>query len=306
MTGRDIVLALLATIVWGLTFIAIKFGVGEAPPFLFTALRFAFAAFPALLFIRPPKAPIGMVVLYGLLIGVGQFGMLFFAIKIGMPIGLASLVVQLQVFVTIFLAAVMMGERPTRLQVIAGAVALLGIATIGSVRLAHASFLPFALTVAAAACWGGGNIVGKWVGKVDPLSFMVWSSLVAPAPMLALSFALEHGRTLPALLHPTLILAICVAAVAYGGTLFSYGLWASLLMRYPAAQVAPFALLVPVVGMVAGRVIFDEPTSAIELAGALLVLAALTLNVLGARLIAASRGRLGVQHARYQGDPRRP
>jgi O-acetylserine/cysteine efflux transporter len=285
MSARDTLTALIAATVWGLTFIAIKFGVGEAPPFLLTALRFAFAAFPAILFVKPPKAPPALVAIYGLLIGVGQFGLLFLAIKLGMPVGLAAVVIMLQAFITILLAWLFMGETPSRIQLVAAGVAFAGICTIGSARLGGASFWPFALTVAAAGCWGAGNCVGKLAGRVDPLALIVWSSLVAPAPMLALSLVFEDRRALPALLHPSALLIACVAVLAYGGTLLSYGLWSRLLMRYPAAMVTPFALLVPVIAMIAGRLIFAEPSSAIELAGALLVMAGLGLNVLGDRLL---------------------
>ena len=285
MNARDNLLALSVALVWGVTFIAIKIGVFEAPPLLFTALRFAFAALPAAFFIRPPKADARLVSLYGLLIGVGQFGLLFLAINRGMPVGLASLVIQLQAFVTIFLAWALMGERPSRVQLIAASLALAGIAVIASQRLAGASLAPFLMVLAASACWGMGNFVGKKIGRVDALALMVWSSLAPPLVMFGLSLIFEGGRTLPALMHPSWVLAICVLVVAYGGTLYGYTVWSALLAHHRAAEVAPFALLVPVVGMAAGRVIFDEPTSAIEIFGAILVMAGLSFNVFGARTL---------------------
>jgi len=293
MSPRDTLSALLAATVWGLTFVAIKFGVGEAPPFLLTSLRFAFAAFPAVFFLRPPAASPALVVLYGLLIGVGQFGLLFVAFALGMSVGLASVVMQMQAFFTILLARAFMGERPTRRQTLAMIVTFAGTGVIGAARLGGVGFFPFALTLAAAFCWGAGNLVGKLAGRVDPLAFVVWSSLVVPAPMFALSLVFEPGRTLPPLLHPTATLAVSVAVISYGGTLLGYGLWSRLLMRHPAAVVAPFALLIPIVGMVAARLIFGETLRPIELAGAILVMAGLSLNVLGGRPLALARVRNG-------------
>ena len=289
MSLRDVGLALLATLVWGLSFIAIKLGVAEAPPFLLSALRFFFAAVPMVFFVRAPAAPIRLIVLYGLFIGVGQFGLLFLAIRLGMPVGLSSLVIQAQVFMTIALAWVLRGERPSRVQIVASLIALAGVCTIAYARLSGASFLPFALTIAAAFCWAAGNLTGKFAGRVDALAFTAWSSLVAPLPMLALSFAFEGDRTLPALLHPTWTLALSIAALSYGGTLFSYGVWSRLLMRYPAATVAPYALLIPIVGMGAARLLFAEQPSAIEFGGALLIMAGLGFNILADRLQARFR-----------------
>jgi O-acetylserine/cysteine efflux transporter len=286
MTPRDILAALVAALALGLAFIAIKIGVREAPPLLLTALRFVFAAFPAVLFVKPPRAPIAIVVLYGLFIGVGQFGLLFLAIGLGMPIGLASLVIQLQAFITIALAWILLGERPTAVQMIGAGVALLGIAAIGATRTGGASFGPFAMVVGAAFCWGIGNMIGKRAGKIDMFAFVVWSSLAAPLPLFALSLVFENGRTWPALAHPSWVLALCVAGLAYGGTVVGFGLWSWVLARHSAARAAPFALLIPVVGMISGWLVFGEPLGAFELVGSVLVMAGLTFNVFGDRLLA--------------------
>ena len=285
MTPRDVLSALVSALFFGLAFIAIKIGFHETTPLLLTALRFAFAAFPAVLFVKPPKAPFGLTMLYGLTIGVGQFGVLFIAIGRGMPVGLASLVIQLQVFVTIFLAWAWLGEKPKPVQLVSAGVALLGIVIIGSERIHGASLLPFIMVIGAACCWGLGNLVGKLAGKIDMFAFIVWSSLAAPLPLLVLSFLLEGGVTpLVGLLHPSLALVLSVAMLSYAGTLVGYGLWSRLLGIYSASAVAPFALLIPVVGMIGGAIVFDEPLTAIELIGAALVMAGLTFNVFGDRL----------------------
>ncbi len=286
MSPRDILSALVAALALGLAFIAIKVGVGEAPPMLLTALRFAFAAVPAVFFVPPPKARVGLVGLYGLLIGVGQFGLLFLAIGQGMPVGLASLVIQLQAFITVFLAWVTLGERPSPVQVAAASIALLGIVVIGSARLGGASLGPFLMVVAAALCWGIGNIVGKRAGRIDMFAFTIWSSLAAPLPLLALSLYFDGPQALQALSHPSWVLVSCVAGLAYGATLLGFGLWSRLLAHYSAGQIAPFALLIPVVGMISGWLIFAEPLSLIEFGGALLVMAGLSFNVFGERLLA--------------------
>jgi O-acetylserine/cysteine efflux transporter len=281
MTPRDILAAVSVAIVWGLTFIAIKVGVGEATPLMLAALRFFFAAVPIVLFVAPPKAPAWAVVLYGLLIGVGQFGVLFVAVHQGFPVGLSSLVIQAQVFFTILLAWVWLGERPRRAQIVGAAVGFAGMAVIGSERLAGASLGPFLLVVLAAVFWGSGNVLAKSVGKVDMLAFTVWSSLAAPLPLVALSLAVEGTGGLAALAHPGWKLVVSVVVLSYGGTLFGYGLWARLLAHHSAASVAPFALLVPVVGMIAGALLFGESLSALELVGGVLVMAGLALSVFG-------------------------
>ncbi len=281
MSPRDILAAVSVAVVWGLVFIAIKVGVGETSPLMLSALRFVFAAIPIIFFVKPPKAPASAVAAYGLLIGVGQFGLLFIAIHDGFPVGLASLVIMSQAFFTIGLAWLLLREWPRRTQLLGAAVALVGMAAIGSARLAGASFWPFLLVILAAAFWGSGNVLAKTVGKVDMLAFTVWSSLAAPLPLILLSLAVDGAGPFVALAHPTWRLAASVLVVAYAGTVFGYALWARLLAHYSAATVAPFALLVPVVGMVAGAVVFGETMRPVELLGGVLVMAGLALNVFG-------------------------
>jgi len=304
MSPRDILAALSVAIVWGLTFIAIKVGVGETSPLMLAALRFFFAAVPMVFFLAPPKAPAWAVMLYGLMIGVGQFGVLFIAIHEGFPVGLASLVIMAQVFFTILLAWLLVGERPRRAQIVGAIVAFVGIAVIGSQRLAGASLGPFLMVILAAVFWGPGNVLAKTVGKVDMLAFTVWSSLAAPLPLFFLSTAVEGTGGLAALVHPGWKLVVSVLVLSYAGTLFGYGLWARLLAQYSAATVAPFALIVPVVGMVAGSLLFGEILRPVELLGGVLVMAGLALNVVGDWMLRRRSAIMRSDHARFQGDAR--
>ena len=162
------------------------------------------------------------------------------------------------------------------------------------------------MVVGAAVLLGRGQSdVGKLAGRIDMFAFVVWSSLVAPVPLFALSLMFEGGRTLPALLHPSWVLAACVAGLAYGGTLIGFGLWSRLLALYSAAKVAPFALLIPVVGMVAGWLIFDEPLGPFELLGAALVMAGLASMFSATGCWPCALHSIGSDHARHQDDPRR-
>lgn len=288
MTPRDLLLALLVVLLWGLNFVAIKWGVDAVPPLLLTALRYSFAAVPAVFFARRPKVGLGVLATYGVAVGVLQFGTLFVAIKLGMPPGLSSLVIQMQAFFTMGLAAVFLGERPGRPQLAGAGVALCGIVVIGLERLGGAALLPLVMTLAAALFWGVANIATKKAGKIDMLAFVVWSSLIPPIPLLAASLLTEGvAADWAALSHFSWFLAGIVAFNSYGATLVGFGLWSMLLARYPASVVAPFALLVPVFGIASSAVLLHEPLSGLELIGSALIFGGLLVNVFGPRLIAA-------------------
>jgi len=285
MPPRDIALALGVVVIWGLNFIAIKWSVAEIPPFLLTALRYVGCAFPAVFFIKRPKVGWPIMLAYGLSVGVLQFSFLFTAIQLGMPAGLASLVMQMQVFFTMGLAVLFLGERPTGIQIGGAALALVGLGAIGSEHLGSAVLLPLLMTLAAALFWGLSNIVTKRAGKVDMLAFVVWGALVPIAPMLVLSLLFEGPQALLDLGSVSPAAIGSIVFIAYGSTLIGYGIWAVLLGKYPASFVAPFSLLVPVVGFAAAYLILGEQISLLEILGSVLIFFGLMLNVFGPRLL---------------------
>ena len=290
MSPRDLILALFVVTVWGLSFVAIRWGVDEVAPLLMTALRYTLAALPAVFFVRRPNVAWRVLIAYGLAIGVGQFGLLFVAVKWGMPPGLGSIVVQLQVFFTIGLAMLAFGERPKPIQWLGALVAFGGIGVIALERLDGAALIPLLMTVGAAVFWAMGNTVTKQAGKIDMLGFVVWSSLIPPLPLLALSLLIERPGAIPAAMqHITWVGGGSLLFMAWCATLFGYGTWSVLLSRYPAGLVAPFALLVPISGIGASALLLGETISGLEIAGSALVFVGLLLNVFGPRLLARYR-----------------
>lgn len=287
MSPRHILLALAIALVLGLSFVAIHYGLEDAPPLLLTALRYLCAAVPAVFFIRRPAMDWRLLVAYGFFVGVGQFGLLFLAIALGMPAGLSSLVIQLQVFFTVLLAFLVFGERPNLPQVLGAMIAFAGIGVIAIERLDGAALLPLLLTIGAALFWGFGNITSKKAGRVDMLGLVVWSSLVPPLPLLAGSLLLDGPDVVLASLSQFSWRGFgSVAFMAYGATLFGFSMWARLLSLYPASQVAPFALCIPVAGILSAALLLGETISPIEIIGSLFVFAGLVTTVIGPRLLA--------------------
>jgi O-acetylserine/cysteine efflux transporter len=266
----------------------IKVGVADVPPVLLGALRFMLAAFPAVLFLRAPKVPLRLYLLYGMTISVGQFALLFSAIHVGMPTGLASLVLQSQSFFTMLLAALVLKEHWRANQLAGLLLAAVGLVLIGSVHGLSMPLAGFLLTIAAAVMWACGNIVTRAVGTYGPmnqLAFVVWAGLVPPIPFLLLSAWLEGPDAIQAAVqHFNWQAFAAVAYLAWVATLFGYGVWTRLLSRYPANRVAPFTLLVPLVGLTTGWLVFDEALKPVHFAGGALLMAGLLLNLFGHRL----------------------
>jgi len=308
MRPKDLALALLVILVWGVNFAVIKVGVVGVPPLLLGALRFALAAFPALLFLKPPKVPLRWYVAYGLTISVGQFAFLFTAIHVGMPSGLASLVLQSQSFFTLLLAAWWLKERWQANQMAGLLLAACGLVLIGSAAGPSGSgvsmpLLGFLLTVAAAVMWACGNIVTRTVSRYGPmnqLAFVVWASLVPPLPFLALSLVMEGpGAIATALQNIGWSTFAAIAYLAWAATLLGYGLWTHLMSRYATNGVAPFTLLVPVVGLTTGWLVFGEALRAVHFAGGALLMVGLLFNVFGGPWM--TRWMARVQHFRKVG-----
>lgn len=288
LTPAHLALALAIVAVWGLSFVPMRWGLDEVPPFALAAMRFGVAAVPAFLFVRPPAMPWPGVVRYGLAIGVFQFGLLFLGVHLGMPAGLASLVVQTQAFFTIALAVALEGERFHRWNAAGAGIAFAGVALLAGGKIAVGApgpLLGFAAVIASAMAWAAGNIVAKRAGAdhdVDAFSLVVWSSLVPPLPLAAVSWALEGG---PAAFHAVVsaswLVWASVAFMAWAATLFAWAAWNRLLHTYPTALIAPFSLLVPVFGIGASVALLGERLDALQVAGVLFVFAGLAVNVWG-------------------------
>jgi O-acetylserine/cysteine efflux transporter len=285
MTPADILTALGVVIIWGVNFVVIKIGLQDLPPILFSALRFLFAALPLVLFVKRPQTSMGLVLAYGLFQFSLQFTLLFSGIKLGLPAGLASLVVQLQAFFTIGLAVLMLGERPKTAQLLGALIALGGMALVAIHLDGKATLVGFVLVVLAGLCWAVANIVTKKMGQVNALSLVVWSSLVATPPLLLASWLVEGGAAWQlAFQHFSLKTLAAVLFQSYPNTILGFGIWSMLMRRYPTATVAPFALLVPVAGMVSAALVLGEALQWWKIAAGALVLGGLALNQFGGRL----------------------
>lgn len=285
MPLRDILLALLVVAIWGFNFVVIKLSMGAVPPLLQASMRFGLAAVPFVIFIRPPKTQWYWVVGFGMSLGVALYAALNSAIFLGMPAGLSSLVLQTQVLFTIFFAFIVLGERPRRVQFIGGAIAFVGIAVIGADRLEGALFGPFALTIIAAIVWGVANIIAKKAGRVDMLAFVIWSSLAAAPALFLLSLVFEGPDTVyNALVAMNFWTFGQIVFLAYPATLFGFWVWNGLLSRLPAATVTPFALLVPITGMLSGWLILGETIGWAEFVGGVLVIGGLAVTLIRIRV----------------------
>ncbi|WP_312759176.1 EamA family transporter [Pantoea brenneri] len=290
MSVKDMLLALCVVVAWGVNFVVIKLGLQGMPPFLLAGLRFSLVAFPAIFFVRRPPIPLRWLVVYGMTISFGQFAFLFLAIKLGMPAGLASLVLQAQAFFTLLLGALLLAEK-LRWNHIVGII----IATLGMFMLATAgmegqttagiTLTTMMLTLAAALSWGLGNITNKIImrnRKVPIMSLVVWSALVPIAPFFACSLLFDgQAAILNSLLHIGLQTILALIYLAFIATIIGYAIWGNLLSRYETWRVAPLSLLVPVVGIITAALVLDEHLSGQQMLGATIIILGLLVNVFG-------------------------
>lgn len=286
--------ALLVIVIWGTNFVAMKFGLQTLSPMLLSALRFMAASLPFLLFVRPPVS-VGWryLALYGVVQGVGQFGLLFLGLKLGMPAGMASVVLQTQAFVTLLLAAFFLKE-PARIWHWLGLVVSLGgLVAIGS---AHGeggdamTLAGFLLTVGSACMWAVSNLITRFAarnGPYEPFPFIVWSSVFPIVPLLALACWTDGADAVVQQVRDIDLKAMgSILYLALLATLLGYGLWTQLLQRYAAGTVAPLSLMVPVVGLVSAMLLLGERPTPLQWLGTLAVLAGMVINQFGGRWLA--------------------
>jgi O-acetylserine/cysteine efflux transporter len=281
LPASHLLLALAIVAVWGTNFVVIKISLASFPPFLFAALRYVFAFLPAALFLPRPKVSWINLCVYGLAVGVGQFGVLYYAIDGHISPGLASLVIQTQVFFTIGFAMLFAQERLKLYQAVAVGVAMTGLAIIAVHTDATTTVLGLALVVFCGFSWGIANTASRRAGAINMLSYVVWASVFAIPPLFAIALIFEGGweAMSESLASAPRVAWLGVLWQSWGNTLFGYGAWAWLLSKHPAAVVAPAPLLVPIFGMGASAFFLAEPLPAWKVLAAGLVIAGLIVNL---------------------------
>ncbi|NDU72527.1 EamA family transporter [Actinomadura sp. DSM 109109] len=280
MRSRHVLLATVIAALWGFNFVPIRVALDDFPPLLMAALRFAAAAVPAVFLVRRPPVAARWFVLVGVPLGVGQFGLLFIGMSMGMPAGLASVVLQVQAVFTALFAGLLLGERVGGRQIGGMAVAFAGITLLGVAQGEDGSPLgAFLVCLGGAASWGLANVAMRRMNRsteepVDAFAFMVWMSLVPPLPLLALSLVFEGPGAVPEAARNVSLAGVgSLAFIAYVATLFCFGGWAWLIRRYEAGTVAMYSLLVPPFGLVSAALLLGEHVGAVRLGGAALVIA---------------------------------
>jgi len=285
MRSKDLGLALVTVTIWGLNFVFIGIALRSVPPLFLVFLRFLLTVLPAIFFVRRPQIPLRLVALYGLTMFAFQFGLLFSGMRMGVPPGLASLVHQLQVFFTMGLAVWVFGDRPHATRWAGAAIAFLGVGLVALHAHGDVSVAGLGVLMLGSISWAVGNITAKRAGAVNPFALVIWGSLLALGPILALSLVIEGPHAIAAALSSmSLVTAGSVAFIAYVSTLVAFSLWAALLHHYPPSTVAPFSLLVPVVGFLGSMLFLGEGMPGWKLGAAALVLIGLGLNNFGQRL----------------------
>ncbi len=290
MPTLHVLLTLMVIVIWGVNFVFVSVALDELSPFLLCTLRFILSSVPAIFFIKRPSAQaFKLVAAYGLVMFALQFSLIFFSMKVGMPPGIASLLMQTQVFFSVFFAVMFLGEQPRVTQIFGALIAFMGIALVAlHLDGSGMSLSSFILVLAAAATWGVGNLITKKTHGTHFSTVIVWGSFVAVFPMLILSLLLEGAQSMAfTVTHLSSKGIGALLYIVYVSTLIGYGIWNWLISKYPVSMVVPYTLLIPVIGMASAVLFFGEPLQSWKIMAGLLVLIGLSINVLGPRFLVA-------------------
>jgi len=281
VTPRHTLLALLVALIWGLNFIAIDFGLVDVPPLVFLALRFLLVCIPAVFFIKPPAIGWRNILAIGTFLSLGQFTLLYLALALGMPPGLASLLVQTQIIFSVMISAIVLREKPTRRQLGGTVVGMIGLAVVVIGVGASVPWLPLVVLLGSSLSWAIGNVLARRAQSASGLSLVVWSGLVVPLPSLALALIVDSPAVvLHAVTHLSLAAILSTVYTAVAASLIAYGIWNTLLAKYPTSAVVPFTLLVPVIGILAAWAVQGETPTVSQLVGGAIMLGGLAAAVI--------------------------
>jgi O-acetylserine/cysteine efflux transporter len=283
MKPADVSLAVLVAVIWGLAFVASRIALDEFSPELMTMLRFAIAAVPCL-FVRKPDVSWPLLIAISGTLFLGQFLAQAYGIARGVPVGLTSVIVQSQALFTIAFAAIAFRELPAPLQGLGIGVATIGLLMICGTVGYDFSVGAFAVLMICPISFAIGNLLLRRAQDVRMFDLFAWLCLVAAIPLLALTLVADGPQpTWHALSHMSLTGFVCMLALGGLSTSIAYWLWGRLLRDYPAAQVVPFALLVPFVGAAASALVFGERFGPLRLAGMVIVVCGIAVMLLSKR-----------------------
>lgn len=281
MNLKSVLLALLVVLIWGVNFPVIKFGLEELPPLLFSSLRFLIVAIPIVFFIPFPKTSIWNVLGVGLFLGILKFSFLFIAMRVNASAGISSLLLQAQVIFTILLSLILFKEKINTSQLLGILIAFLG---FGFFFITVNANIGLVLILCAAIFWSISNIIMKQIKDVNLLHFMVWVSLIPPLPLFILSYIYESEEPLTILLNSSMKTWLSLTYTGYISTLIAFAIWGYLLKNYKAALVTPFALAIPIVGIISSNILLSEQLTFLETIGAILIFFGLFISVLGKKI----------------------
>lgn len=286
LTPKHLFFVLVTVFVWGTNFIAIYLGLKELPPFLFCTIRFALSALPFVFFLPRPKAPILYIIGFGLFNFALQFGLLFSGIHLGLSPGLASLIMQVQVFFSIGLAFLFFKEKPNWFKIIGSLVSFAGIGIVATHVGGDVTLIGLILTLLASLAWASGNMFTKKINAGSPLSLVVWGNLVALPFMAGASYFIDGITAITHSLEYISWTAIAaIAYVVYISTHLGYGIWGSLIKMYPTSTVVPFTLLIPVVGFLSSAMFLNEQLTDWKLWASLFIMGGLIFNLFEKKIL---------------------
>lgn len=285
MTRTDQLIALGVVFAWGINFMFMKIALGDITPVVLGMLRFAFLLFPAIFILKKPPVPWRWLAVYGLTISFGQFGFMFLALSMDVPTGLAALIHQSQVFFTVILAVLIYKESIKINHLIGMLLAVVGLMLIGVGQYERTALIGLFVVMSGSLSWAVGNLVVKKIGAVNPLSLVVWGNVSSLLAFSLVSFGL-YGADGVMTQVATLSWDgwASVLYLAFVASLLGYAGWGDLLSRYPASQVTPLALLVPVVALVVGFVFLDERLNLWHWSGIVVVMISLLIHVFGFKI----------------------
>lgn len=279
-----LLLVLLVVFIWGINFVFVKIGLQELSPLFICALRFILASVPAIFFVKRPKESMNYVVAYGVFMFAMQFSLVFLGMHLGMTPGMASLIMQVQVFFSMFFAVLIFGEQPKVTQIFGALVSFAGIGIVALHFDHQISLAGFLCILGAAGAWGVGNLIAKKMKATNLISVVVWGSFIVSMPMLAMAYVFEGPeRIMGSLQQLTWKGTGALMYIVYISTWIGYGVWNWLLGKYPVSVIVPFTLLVPVVGIISSVLVFGEPFQLWKLVSCLLVISGLCINILSSR-----------------------
>ena len=270
MSPKQILLALIVPITWGLGFTLAKIGLEQFPTLLIMSIRFGIAGLILVWFTKPPWGHMREIFMVALIGSTIQYGLTYNGLK-GIDASTGAILVQLEGPILALMGVFLLKEKLGLTRALGMGLAVVGVIIIAGEPRLDGQLDSVLLLIVGSAVWAIAQIMVSRLKGISGITILAWVAIMATPQMFVASLVIEDGQWL-AITTASLVDWSIILYLALIMTVLGYSVWYHLLSSVDVSKVSPFLMLLPITSIIAGMVLLDETFTSSMAIGGLLIM----------------------------------